>query len=216
MLDRRVAMRHGVPNDLLLGGGNLMKKFLKPVVALGAVVLALAAGPAVRAQECPENIFYWHGWGGSLTGLPEAWVAGNVSEIGNPAANSGTAAFICTNSGGGTPGIDVCQSEAGPANAVTLNGDWNRPGTAGCPVNTFDAQGSHPIVGLITSSEGEGTTGHQGKYSIIAVGFSAAYQFYTVDYADPNFNVGSGTSGPLGSANFPALHVASVQNLGNG
>src|SRR5512139_2968844 len=102
-----------------------MKTFLKTSVALAAAVLAFVAGPAAMAQQCPDTTPYFHGLGGSFTGLPEAWVGGVALQVGFPALNSGTQPFICTSDM--TPGIDFCQPESNPVGAVTISGNWGNP-----------------------------------------------------------------------------------------
>src|SRR5689334_23358327 len=93
---------------------------------LTAIALALAAAPVAIAQECPESTPYFHGLGGSYTGLNEAWVSGFAVKLGETAINNGSQAFICTSES--TPGIELCQPESAPAGAVTIAGDWGNPG----------------------------------------------------------------------------------------
>jgi len=191
-----------------------MKTFLRTLVALGAVVLAFVGGPAAMAQQCPDTVPYFHGAGGSLTGLPEAYVAGLASKVGNSAINSGTSPFICTS--GATPGIDVCQPEADGVGAVTLSGNWGNLGVTGCPVDYADPLGSSPIVSLVTSIDGEGTTAHQGKYAILSVGWWPEPLYYLFDLAHPNLDVDNGTAGPLGAADIPKPRVTLLVNNGDG
>jgi len=194
-----------------------MKTFLKTMVAVGAVVCAFAAAPAVMAQSCPDSAPFFHGLSGFLTGLPEASAGGRVSEIGNPAANNGTSPFLCTAQV--TPGIDFCQPEAGSDidGLAAINGNWGNVGIAGCPVETQSApDGDSPIVALVTSSDGEGTTGHQGKYVVLSTGWSGIILAYIFDVAHPNYDVPSGTGGPLGASNIPTPHIGSFTDNGNG
>jgi len=192
-----------------------MKKFLKPLVALGAVALALVAGPAAMAQqECADQTPFLHNLDGSLTGLPDAWVSGTVSMVGNPAINNGTSLFICSSPS--TPGIDNCQPESAPADAVTLLGNWHNPGVTGCPVTIAAPVGASPIVALITSVDGEGTSAAHGKYVIVSVGWWADQQFYSFDLANPNVDPNTGVSGPLGAAEIPTPTVTSLMDNGDG
>ena len=193
-----------------------MKTFLKTMVAVGAVVLAFAAAPATMAQSCPDSVPFYHALGGFLTGLPEGAIAGRTSAFGGP-SNNGLSPFICT--GQITPGFDFCQPEAGsPADGLaTLNGNWTNPGTAGCPVDTGSAvDGDSPIVTIVTSSTGEGTAAHQGKYVVLGVGWSAQTQQYMFDLAHPNLDPDTGNAGPLGSSNIPSPHILGITNNGNG
>lgn len=191
-----------------------MKTFLKSLVALGAVVLALVAGPAAMAQQCPDSTPYFHGLGGSLTGLPEAWVSGFAAKLGDPGINNGAAVFICTSDV--TPGIDFCQPEAIPVGAVTLSGDWGNGGVTGCPVAYIDPNGSSPVVALVTSIDGEGTVGHHGKYVVLSVGWWAEQLYYLFDLAHPDFDAINGVGGPLGAAQIPTPRVVGVADNGDG
>jgi len=184
-----------------------MKTFLKTLVALGAVVLAFVAGPAAMAQQCPDATPYFHGLGGSLTGLPEAWAVGIGSVVGT-SDNSGTAPVICTSEV--TPGIDLCQPESAPAGAVTIAGDWSSVGATGCPVAYTDPTGSAPTVVVVTSSDGEGTAGHSGKYVILSVGWWGDPLYYLMDLAHPDFDATNGIAGTLGAAEIPNPIVATL------
>ena len=193
-----------------------MKTFLKSMVAVGAVVLAFAAAPGVMAQSCPDSAPFQHALGGSFSGIPEANAGGRVSEIGGT-ANSGVSPFLCTAQV--TPGIDFCQPEAGTPfdGAVTLQGNWGNGGIDGCPVDISSApDGDSPIVAIVTSSSGEGTTAHQGKYVVAAVGWSGVVLSYMFDLAHPSLDPQTGNVGPLGSANIPTPHIGSIVNNGNG
>jgi len=188
-----------------------MKTFLRMLVALGAVVLAFVAGPAAMAQgQCPAETPYYHLLGGTLTGLPEAWVAGIASQVGSPGvrAENGTAAFICTSDV--TPGIDLCPSAAGASGVVAIAGDWTTVGTVGCPVAYADPTGSSPIVAVVTSAEGEGTAAHKGKYAILSVGWFQPFLAYVMDTAHPDFDGNNGTAGALGSAEVPSPQVDAI------
>lgn len=185
-----------------------MTTFLKTLVALGAVVLAFVAGPAAMAQECTDSTAYQHFFGGSLTGLPEAWVSGSASKVGTPSINNGTAPFICTDVL--TPGIDFCTGEAGAPDTVTLGGNWDQVGSTGCPVTTSDPTGSGPIAVAVTSAEGEGTAAHKGKYAILSVGYLAPLQLYVMDAAHPDFDGNVGFAGPLGAAEIPTPQASNI------
>jgi len=185
-----------------------MKTFLKTLVALAAVVLAFVAGPAAMAQQCTDPTPYFHGLGGSLTGLPEAWVSGIASKVGSPGINSGGTQFLCTSDS--TPGIDFCPPEAAPDGAVTIQGSWDQPGNTGCPVFYGEPTGSGPIVVVVTSAEGEGTPAHKGKYSILSVGWFEPFLAYLMDAAQPDFDANAGTAGALGSAEIPTPQVAQL------
>ncbi|HUD71171.1 MAG TPA: thrombospondin type 3 repeat-containing protein [Dongiaceae bacterium] len=193
-----------------------MKTFLKMLVALGAAVLAFAAGPVAMAQGCPDTTPYFDGLGGSLTGLPEAFTTGFTQVVGNPAINNGTGAFICT--AVSTPGIDFCQPEAGTATdgAATLSGDWGNVGPTGCPVFYGDPTGTSPIVALVTSISGEGTVGHSGRYAIQSIGWWADALQYIFELSAPDFDPATGNSSPMGAADIPTPQVGTVVNNGNG
>ena len=194
-----------------------MKTFLKAMVAVGAVVLAFAAAPDVMAQSCPDSAPFYHALGGFLTGLPEDAVSARGSKVGSPSINTGTSAFLCTSTA--TPGIDFCQPEAGTASdgKVALNGNWGNGGIAGCPIDLNTAtDGASPIVVLVSSSSGEGTTGHSGKYTILSVGWSGVLGSYIFDVAHPDFDAQTGNVGPLGSSNIPSPRILSLTNNGNG
>lgn len=194
-----------------------MKTFLKGFVALGAVVVAFAATPVAMAA-CPDAIPYAHLAQGSLTGLPEASVGGRAASLSTPMVdNSGSSEFICTSTS--TPGIEFCQPEAGGLadGAVTLAGDFSNPGNIGCPVNrALAVNGDSPIVALITSSDGEGTAGHRGKYVIISVGWSSDQAAYFFDLAHPDLDPVGGLAGPIGASAIPAPTVSNVMDNGNG
>jgi hypothetical protein len=193
-----------------------MKTFLKMLVGLSAAVLAFVAGPVAMAQPCPESIPFFHGLGGSLSGLPEASTTGFAQKVGNPAINNGTQVFICTSTS--TPGIELCQPESGSAvdGLATLAGDWGNPGAGGCPVTTFDPDGSSPIVTVVTSIDGEGTAAHKGKYVIMSVGFWTTTLQYLMELAAPGFDPVTGNSPPTGAAEIPTPAVGTVVNNGNG
>jgi len=191
-----------------------MKTFLRTFIALGAAVLAFVAGPAAMAQSCPDTVPYFHGLGGSITGLPEAWAAGFASQVGVPAINNGTAPFICTSDA--TPGIDFCQPEAAPLGSLTLSGNWGNTGVTGCPASYSDPNGSSPVVALVTSIDGEGTVGHLGKYAILSVGWWGDQQYYLFDLAHPDFDYNAGSAGPLGAAEIPSPRAVAVVDNGNG
>lgn len=182
-----------------------MKTFLRTLVALGAVVLAIVAGPAAMAQQCSDFTPYFHALGGSLTGLPENAIGGITSAVGTT-INNGTSAFICTDAV--TPGIEFCAGDSGLPNVVTIQGDWVNPGATGCPVTYDDPNGSAPIVSIVTSSEGEGTAGHKGKYVILSVGWWGDGLWYVMDAADPA--AGTGAPGPLGAGAIPRPIVESI------
>jgi len=177
-----------------------MKTFLKPLVALGAVAVALLIAPAAHAA-CPagQSIPFQHALGGSFSGLPEANVTGFVSVSGHPEINSGTDAIVCTQAGF-TPNGVLCQVEAGTASdgLVTISGDWQDIPTAGCPATTSPsgvlADGDAPNVVLVTSFDVDPITGVPfGVYVLASVGYSAALADYPFDLAGA---VGSGTTFP--------------------
>jgi hypothetical protein len=193
-----------------------MKTFLKSMLAV-LVVYAFAAMRLTLAQGCPESAPFSHRLGGFLTGLPEGAVTGRGSEVGNPAAWTGTSPFLCTSLD--TPGIDSCPPEAGTPDdsRVAIDGDWANPGIAGCPVDVSAApDGDSPIVVLVASSVGEGTPGHSGKYAILSVGWSSLLLGYLMDFAHPDFDPVTGAAGPLPSADIPVPQVLSLVNNGNG
>jgi hypothetical protein len=194
-----------------------MKTYLKAIVAVGAVVLAFAAAPVAMAQSCSDSVPYSHALGGFLTGLPEGSAVGLASKLGSAAINNGSSAFLCTAQT--TPGIDFCQPEAGgPADGlVTIDGNWGNVGNNGCPLTSIsDPDGSSATVVVATSSTGEGTAAHSGKYVVEATGWSGIVLQYIFDVAQPSYEPVSGNGGPLGAGNIPSPHVNSIVNNGNG
>jgi len=194
-----------------------MKTFLKSLVALAAVLVAMMVAPIAMAQ-CPDSASYSHLLGGSYSGLPEAFVGGHVAKMADPlTANSGTSVFLCTASV--TPGIDFCQPEAGSASdgSATMGGNWGNPGNVGCPVDlSTSPDGDSPIVVLVSSATGQGTVDHSGKFVAMSVGWSAQAVAYMFDMADPNLDVVTGNSGPVGSSDIPKPRAMTVTNNGNG
>src|SRR5262249_38881056 len=131
----------------LRGGGNLMRTFLKSLVALGAVAVFLFVAPAARAQQCPDTVSHRHGLGGSWSGLPEANLGGQAAAFHAQSINNGAALFLCKSSADSVGG--QCQPEAGTSSdgVVTANGNWADVGSTGCPVNTGIAlDGDAPVV----------------------------------------------------------------------
>jgi hypothetical protein len=195
-----------------------MKTFLKSLVALAAVVVAIMAAPVAMAQtQCPDSAPYAHLLGGSFSGLPEAFATGRVAQIIDPTINNGTAGFYCTATV--TAGIDFCQPEAGTASdgAGTMSGNWGNNGNLGCPIDiNTSPDGSGPIVALVSSATGEGTTSHSGKFVAMSVGWSGQALAFIFDLADPNIDPVSGNSGPVGSSDIPKPRAMTVTNNGNG
>lgn len=199
-----------------------MTTFLKSLVALAAI-FAFVAAPAAFAGPfpCTSTEPYSHLFGGSLTGLPEDFVTGNVSVVADPTINNGLAAFICKSFSAPPPGIDFCQPEAGTATdrAVTLSGNWLSTGNVGCPIDNISAaaDGDAAIVALVTSSENEGTIQHSGKYVVLAVAWSNVFAGYAFDLAHPDLNPAVG-AGPLGASlmPFPKITAGSFVNVGSG
>jgi len=194
-----------------------MKTFLKTMVAVGAVVLAFAAAPQTMAQSCPDSVPFYHGLGGFLSGLPEGGARASVTKLGSPGINGGVSGYLCT--AASTPGLEFCQPEAGSAvdGNVTINGNWANPGVTGCPVDIVSAaDGDSPIVAMVSSSSGEGTAAHSGKYTILSLGWSAQLQSYLFDLAHPDLDPVNGTAGALGSTNIPSPRIISLTNNGNG
>jgi hypothetical protein len=194
-----------------------MKTFLKTMVAVGAVVLAFAAAPQTMAQSCSDSVAFYHGVGGFLTGLPEGAARGSVTKLGSPGINAGTSGWLCTAQF--TPGMEFCQPEAGsPVDGnATINGNWTNVGVTGCPVDLGTAvDGDSPIVALVSSSTGEGTAAHSGKYTILSVGYAQGMQSYLFDLAHPDLDPVNGTAGALGSTNIPSPRITGLTNNGNG
>ena len=166
-----------------------MKTFLKPLVAIGAVAVALLIAPAAHAACPSQSIPFLHFLGGSFSGLPEANVTGFMAVSGHPEINSGTDMFVCLQSGFTPTGV-LCQVEAGgPADGlVTVTGDWQDAPTVGCPVSLDPTgvlqNGEAPNVFLLTSIDSDPNTGVPfGVYLLASTGFSADLQGYAVDLA---------------------------------
>jgi len=181
-----------------------MKTFLKTLAGLGAVLLAFMAGPAAMAV-CTEITNYSHFFNGSFAGLPEDWVSGIASKVGDNSINNGTAPFICKDNVA-PPGIETCPDTALPANQVTVNGEWSALGNLGCPVLYGELSGSGAIVTSLVSSDGEGTSAHKGKYLAMSIGWDADFLLYVMEagYPDPANN------GPLGAGDVPKPNVTNV------
>ena len=189
-----------------------MKTFLKSLVAIGAVAVALLVTPAAYAQ-CSFSVPAAHLLGTSWTGLPEGSLAGRFYILGSTGINSGSAAFLCRSAADGTV-AGQCQTTAAASDdgIVTLNGNFAGDGVVGCPATVND--GDSPLVAFVTSSAGEGTAMHEGRYILLAVGYSAAFQAYVVDLANPVNS--SGDPVDIGAALIPAPRIlSSTPGTGN-
>jgi hypothetical protein len=190
-----------------------MKTSLKLLLSVGSVVLALLAPPPAFAV-CPGEILpYQDFFGGAMTGFPEAYVSGRVSVFGNTGTNSGSAFFICTQTGE-LPNGGTCQNEAGTSSDgnVTILGDWGDDLTLGCPTalspSGFLSDGDTPNVALITSIFGEGSAAHRGVYGIVSAGYSRVLGGFALDLA--HGQDASGTAFPLAAANIPSPRVTAI------
>jgi len=184
-----------------------MKTFIKSLVAIGAVAVALLVAPAAHAQgQCGFSLPASHLLDTTWTGLPEGALSGRFFILGNPGINSGTAEFLCRSSADSTV-AGACQtSAAGPDDAiVTANGNFAGDGVAGCPSVAND--GDSPLVAFVTSSAGEGTAMHEGRYILVAVGFSAPLAAYVLDLANPADADRQPIS--IGAARIPAPRIVS-------
>jgi hypothetical protein len=186
-----------------------MNPLHKTFASLAVMVLAFAAAPVAVAQLCPDSTPYFHGLGGSFTGLNEDWVSGFAMKLGEPAINNGSQAFICTSES--TPGIELCQPESAPTGAVTIAGNWGNPGVTGCPVMYGDPSGASPIAVYVTSVDGEGTATHRGRYVLMSVGWWGEAIYYLLDLAHPELDPVSGIAGPLNAASIPEPRVTSLE-----
>ena len=182
-----------------------MKTILRSLVGIGVVAAALLLAPAAHAQ-CPFSMPAAHLLGTAWTGFNEANVTGRFFILGTPSINNGTGPFLCKSSDEFVTG-GFCQTNAGPATdgVVTANGNFAGEGVVGCPSAVND--GDAPVVAFVTSIEGEGTAQHEGRYTLLAVGYSFAFQAYVVDLANP---IGpDGLPINLGSARIPAPRILS-------
>ena len=182
-----------------------MKTFLKSLVAIGAVACALLVAPAAHAQ-CSFSVPAAHLLGTAWTGLPEAGLSGRFYILGNTGINSGNAAFLCPSAADSTVG-GACQTNAGGPDdgVVTANGNFAGDGVIGCPSTVND--GDSPVVAFVTGSSGEGTAMHEGRYILLAVGYSVPFQGYVLDLAHP-VNA-SGDPIDIGAARIPAPRIQS-------
>ncbi|HEV8701853.1 MAG TPA: thrombospondin type 3 repeat-containing protein [Candidatus Polarisedimenticolia bacterium] len=160
-----------------------MKTFLKSLVAIGAVAVALLVAPAAHAQ-CNFSLPAAHLLDTTWTGLPEASLSGRFFVLTDPAVTSGSAAFLCPSAADVTTG-GPCQTSAllPDDGIVTVNGNFSGEGVIGCPNVSVD--GDAPVVAFVTASSGEGTAMHAGRYVLEAVGFSFNFQAYVFDLANP-------------------------------
>ena len=189
-----------------------MKTFLNSLVAIGAVVVALLVAPAAHA-ECGFSVPAAHLLGTAWTGLSEGSLSGRFYVLGNTGINNGNAAFLCRSAADGTVG-GACQTNAGAPDDgfVTVNGNFAGDGVLGCPSTVND--GDSPIVAFVTASSGEGTAGHEGRYILLAVGYSVGFQGYVLDLANPVD--ASGNPVDIGSGKIPAPRIqSSTPGTGN-
>jgi hypothetical protein len=183
-----------------------MKTFLKSLVAIGAVAVALLVTPAAYAQ-CGFSMPAAHLLDTTWTGLPEGSLSGRFFILGDPGTNNGTAAFLCASASAVTSG-GQCQTSAllPDDGIVTANGNFAGEGVVGCPNATVD--GDAPVVAFVTSSSAEGTAMHEGRYLLVAVGFSFAFQGYVFDLANP---IGAdGLPVNIGSSRIPSPRIIST------
>ena len=187
-----------------------MKTFLKSLVTIGAVAVALLVTPAAYAQ-CGFSLPAAHLLDTTWTGLPEGSLSGSFYILGDPGTSSGTAAFLCAAATDVTSGGDCQTSAAFPNDGiVTANGNFAGDGVVGCPAVLND--GDAPVVAFVTASSGEGTAMHEGRYVLVAVGFSAAFGAYVFDLANP---VGSdGLPVNIGSSRIPSPRILSTTPSG--
>jgi len=188
-----------------------VKTFLKSVVAIGAIAVALLLTPAAYAQ-CGFSLPASHLLDTTYTGISESSLFGRFFVLANPAVNNGSASFLCLSAGelaaGGT-----CSGSAGTLvdGIVTINGNFAADGVVGCPSVAND--GDSPVAAFVTSIENEGTSQHEGRYILVAVGFSYAFQAYVFDLANP---IGpDGLPINLGSARIPAPRILSSTPSGS-
>jgi hypothetical protein len=83
-------------------------------------------------------------------------------------------------------------------------------------VTYADPNGASPIAALVTSVDGEGTIGHEGKYVVLSVGWRALGLAYEFDLVHPNYDPIGGGAGVLGAAQIPSPRVNSVTPGGGG
>ena len=182
-----------------------MKTLLKSMVGIGAAAVVLLLTPAAYAQ-CGFSLPAAHLLDTTWTGLSEANVSSRFYILGDPAINNGTGVFLCKSADEFVTG-GFCQTSAALPNdgIVTANGNFAGDGVEGCPPVAND--GDSPVVAFVTSIEMEGTPMHEGRYLLVAVGFSAAFGAYVFDLANP---IGpDGLPINLGSARIPAPRILS-------
>jgi len=130
-----------------------MKTFLKGLVAIGSVAVALLLAPGAQAQE-PQCGFPQGPITRTVAGAGSA--RGRILRArlraGNPATNNGTASFFCRQAyPGETSSNGACQSQAGDLSdgRITVNGDWGSFGVTACPNGSVT--GDAPNVAFATS-----------------------------------------------------------------
>jgi len=183
-----------------------MRTFLKSLVVTDAIVCALLVVPYAHAQQCGYSQFSGSVLGTSWTGMPEAATAGVVYVYNNATINNGPADFLCKDSTQQSAG-GFCPPNAGTTTdgIVVLNGNWGFLGVTGCPNGVID--GDAPNVALYTSSIGEGTAAHEGRYILISVGYSAIFASFGFDFAQPIDTTGQPTD--LGASKIPPPRIVS-------
>jgi len=161
-----------------------MKPFLKTLVVLGAIGLALVSGPAVFAQGCGFTVPVAQFFDTIYSNLPEQELSGQFFVFRNASMNNGTAEFLCRFEGQpSATGACGTSSALATDGIIAVAGDWAAAGVTGCPAASND--GDSPTVGFLTSIVGEGTEAHDGRYLLVSVGFSKINQGYVLDLANP-------------------------------
>ncbi len=141
------------------------------VTALAAILVPPAAA---LADGCGQSLSVRNALDTWWTGLPESHLVGFAYLLSDPKTQTGQAPIFCRTYGEETSG-GSCQPQAGSAadGNITVNGNWAFPKVSGCP----DPEGlpGHPIVVAATSSLGEGTPQHRGRYLIVSVGYDVGW-----------------------------------------
>ena len=182
-----------------------MKTFLKSLVAVGVVAVAvLLAAPAAHAQ-CGAPTPVGQYLDSFYTGLPEANASGRVFTFGNPTLNNGTAEFLCRTAGDPSAG-GACPGTAGTSSdgQVTLLGDWFSAGVTGCPTLLSPIP---PNVAIVTSSQNEGSPNYAGVYVLSSVGFNNGSGAWFFDLAN-FFDAATQTFLPAAASSIPRPQIA--------
>ncbi len=183
-----------------------MKTFLRRLVAIGSVAVAVLFAPAVHAQQCDFPQASQHLSGGFWRDLPEGAFNGRVFVLGNPAVNNGAALFFCTQQApDGVTSNGPCPTDAGTLGdgQVTVNGNWGSEGVTGCPFGSVNGDAPNAALG---TSQRPTASGWEGVYILMAVGYSSDLNGFDFALAHP-FDAATGTFAPVSARAIPVPKI---------